>query len=158
MSASGRSETQSFSLVRPAAREAAGAAARELRSAAVTTAAEHIVPQLVQEFSARHPELTVTLDVGSREREFLDFVTSAAAKHLVERSESPKRARQGFFGARRPNDFAYRGSCLRGGGGGLAIGSVLAPVLAGGTRAGAAEGDRGASRHHVVEDQQLDER
>lgn len=53
-----------------AAREAAGAAARELRIAAVTTAAEHIVPQLVQEFSARHPELTLTLDVGNRERVF----------------------------------------------------------------------------------------
>jgi DNA-binding transcriptional LysR family regulator len=53
-----------------AAREAAGAAARELRIAAVTTAAEHIVPQLVQEFSARHPDLTLTLDVGNRERVF----------------------------------------------------------------------------------------
>jgi LysR family transcriptional regulator, low CO2-responsive transcriptional regulator len=53
-----------------AAREAAGAAARELRIAAVTTAAEHIVPQLVQEFAARRPELTLTLDVGNRERVF----------------------------------------------------------------------------------------
>jgi hypothetical protein len=40
----------------------------------------------VQEFSARHSELTVTLDVGNREREFLDFVTGAAAEQLVERS------------------------------------------------------------------------
>jgi LysR family transcriptional regulator, low CO2-responsive transcriptional regulator len=53
-----------------AAREAAGVAERELRIAAVTTAAEHIVPQLVQEFSARHPELALTLDVGNRERVF----------------------------------------------------------------------------------------
>jgi DNA-binding transcriptional LysR family regulator len=53
-----------------AAREAAGAAARELPIAAVTTAAEHIVPQLVREFSARRPELTITLDVGNRERVF----------------------------------------------------------------------------------------
>jgi LysR family transcriptional regulator, low CO2-responsive transcriptional regulator len=53
-----------------AAREAAGAAARELRIAAVTTAAEHIVPQLVQEFSARRLDLTLTLDVGNRERVF----------------------------------------------------------------------------------------
>jgi len=49
-----------------AAREAAGASARELRIAAVTTAAEHIVPQLVQEYSARRPALTLTLDVGNR--------------------------------------------------------------------------------------------
>ncbi|MBD0282877.1 MAG: LysR family transcriptional regulator [Thermoleophilaceae bacterium] len=55
---------------RRAAREAAGAAARELRIAAVTTAAEHIVPQLVQEFSARRPELRITLDVGNRKRVF----------------------------------------------------------------------------------------
>jgi LysR family transcriptional regulator, low CO2-responsive transcriptional regulator len=53
-----------------AAREAAGAAARELRIAAVTTAAEHIVPQLVQEFSARRPDLTMALDVGNRDRVF----------------------------------------------------------------------------------------
>jgi DNA-binding transcriptional LysR family regulator len=53
-----------------AAREAAGVADRELRIAAVTTAAEHIVPQLVQEFASRHPELTLTVDVGNRERVF----------------------------------------------------------------------------------------
>src|SRR5919201_5466154 len=50
-----------------AAREAAEVAARELRIAAVTTAAEHIVPRLVQEFSARRPDVTITLDVGNRE-------------------------------------------------------------------------------------------
>jgi DNA-binding transcriptional LysR family regulator len=58
-----------------AAREAAGAAARELRIAAVTTAAEHIVPQLVQEFSARRPELTLTLDVGNRQRVFRELAS-----------------------------------------------------------------------------------
>jgi LysR family transcriptional regulator, low CO2-responsive transcriptional regulator len=58
-----------------AAREAAGVAERELRIAAVTTAAEHIVPQLVQEFSARHPELTLTLDVGNRQRVFREVAS-----------------------------------------------------------------------------------
>ena len=62
-----------------AAREAAGVAERELRIAAVTTAAEHIVPQLVQEFSARRPELTLTLDVGNRERVFREV-----ANHRVD--------------------------------------------------------------------------
>jgi LysR family transcriptional regulator, low CO2-responsive transcriptional regulator len=62
-----------------AAREAAGAAALELRIAAVTTAAEHIVPQLVQEFSARHPRLALTLDVGNRQRVFREV-----AKHRVD--------------------------------------------------------------------------
>jgi LysR family transcriptional regulator, low CO2-responsive transcriptional regulator len=61
-----------------AAREAAGDAARELRIAAVTTAAEHIVPQLVQEFSARHPELTLTLDVGNRARVFRQVASHQA--------------------------------------------------------------------------------
>jgi LysR family transcriptional regulator, low CO2-responsive transcriptional regulator len=61
-----------------AAREAAGAAARELRIAAVTTAAEHIVPQLVQEYSARRPELTLTLDVGNRQRVFRELASHRA--------------------------------------------------------------------------------
>src|ERR671925_1034096 len=61
-----------------AAREAAGAAARELRIAAVTTAAEHIVPQLVQEFSARRPELTLAVDVGNREWVFREVATHRA--------------------------------------------------------------------------------
>jgi DNA-binding transcriptional LysR family regulator len=61
-----------------AAREAAGAAALELRIAAVTTAAEHIVPQLVQEFSASHPELTLTLDVGNRQRVFREIASHTA--------------------------------------------------------------------------------
>jgi LysR family transcriptional regulator, low CO2-responsive transcriptional regulator len=61
-----------------AANEAAGAAARELRIAAVTTAAEHIVPQLVQEFSAFHPELTLTLDVGNRQRVFRELASHTA--------------------------------------------------------------------------------
>ena len=55
-----------------------GAAARELRIAAVTTAAEHIVPQLVQEFSAFHPELTLTLDVGNRQRVFRELASHTA--------------------------------------------------------------------------------
>lgn len=61
-----------------AANEAAGAATRELRIAAVTTAAEHIVPQLVQEFSAFHPELTLTLDVGNRQRVFRELASHTA--------------------------------------------------------------------------------
>jgi LysR family transcriptional regulator, low CO2-responsive transcriptional regulator len=53
-----------------AAREAAGREAAELRIGAVTTAGEHIVPQLMQAFHARHPEVTLTVDVGNRERVF----------------------------------------------------------------------------------------
>jgi DNA-binding transcriptional LysR family regulator len=53
-----------------AASEAAGAVEREVRIAAVTTAAEHIVPPLVQAFSARRPELSLTLDVGNRKHVF----------------------------------------------------------------------------------------
>ncbi len=52
---------------RQAAREVAGIAARRLRIAAVTTAAESFVPTLMREFSARRPELELTLDVGNRQ-------------------------------------------------------------------------------------------
>ena len=53
-----------------AAREAADRAAVELRIGAVTTAGEHIAPQLMQAFHARHPEITLSVDVGNRERVF----------------------------------------------------------------------------------------
>jgi len=53
-----------------AAREAADATATELRIGAVTTAGEHIVPQLMQAFAARHPEVALNVDVGNRERVF----------------------------------------------------------------------------------------
>jgi LysR family transcriptional regulator, low CO2-responsive transcriptional regulator len=53
-----------------AAREAADSTARELRIDAVTTAGEHIAPQLMQAFAARHPEVALSVDVGNRERVF----------------------------------------------------------------------------------------
>jgi DNA-binding transcriptional LysR family regulator len=51
---------------RRSARESAAGAARRLRIAAVTTAAESFVPDLMQGFSARHPEVQLTLVVGNR--------------------------------------------------------------------------------------------
>jgi DNA-binding transcriptional LysR family regulator len=53
-----------------AAREAADATATELRIGAVTTAGEHIAPQLMQAFAARHPEVRLSVDVGNRQRVF----------------------------------------------------------------------------------------
>ncbi len=53
-----------------AAREVADRTARELRIGAVTTAGEHIAPQLVQAFAAGHPDIAVSVDVGNRERVF----------------------------------------------------------------------------------------
>lgn len=53
-----------------AAREAADSATREVRIAAVTTAGEHIVPPLLEAFSAGHPGVAVSLEVGNRERVF----------------------------------------------------------------------------------------
>jgi DNA-binding transcriptional LysR family regulator len=53
-----------------AAREAADTAAMELRIGAVTTAGEHIAPQLMQAFAARNPEVDLSLDVGNRARVF----------------------------------------------------------------------------------------
>jgi LysR family transcriptional regulator, low CO2-responsive transcriptional regulator len=52
---------------RRAAREAAATAARRLRIAAVTTAAESFVPGLMQGFAERHPRVELTLAVGNRQ-------------------------------------------------------------------------------------------
>jgi DNA-binding transcriptional LysR family regulator len=43
---------------------------RSLRIAAVTTAGEFVVPALLGEFTARHPEIEVALEVGNRARVF----------------------------------------------------------------------------------------
>ena len=61
-----------------AAREAAGHAARRLRIAAVTTAAESFVPTLMRAFSDQHPEIELSLAVGNRE-EVLDRVLTHVA-------------------------------------------------------------------------------
>jgi DNA-binding transcriptional LysR family regulator len=53
-----------------AAREVADRSARELRIGAVTTAGEHIVPQVMQAFAAHHPGIALSVDVGNRERVF----------------------------------------------------------------------------------------
>ena len=50
-----------------AAKEVAGQAPHSLRISAVTTAGEYIVPQLIQAFRERRPELDISLDVGNRE-------------------------------------------------------------------------------------------
>jgi DNA-binding transcriptional LysR family regulator len=52
---------------RTAAREAAAVAARSLQIAAVTTAAESFVPDLMRAFSEQHPEIDLTLVVGNRQ-------------------------------------------------------------------------------------------
>jgi LysR family transcriptional regulator, low CO2-responsive transcriptional regulator len=51
---------------RRAAHEAAATARRRLQIVAVTTAAESFVPPLMRSFATRHPEVTLTLDVGNR--------------------------------------------------------------------------------------------
>jgi LysR family transcriptional regulator, low CO2-responsive transcriptional regulator len=53
-----------------AASEAAGKAEQQVRVAAVTTAAEYLVPRLMQEFRATQPDVELTLEVGNRERVF----------------------------------------------------------------------------------------
>ena len=63
---------------RNAAREAAAVAARRLRIAAVTTAAESFVPPLMRAFSAAHPDVELTLDVGNREYVFERVLNHAA--------------------------------------------------------------------------------
>jgi DNA-binding transcriptional LysR family regulator len=53
-----------------AAREAADAHPHTLRISAVTTAGEYLVPQLIQAFRERRPEVEISLDVGNRELVF----------------------------------------------------------------------------------------
>ncbi len=49
------------------AREAAEAHPHTLRISAVTTAGEYLVPQLIQAFRERRPDVEISLDVGNRE-------------------------------------------------------------------------------------------
>jgi DNA-binding transcriptional LysR family regulator len=64
---------------RRASREAAAIAQRQVRIAAVTTAAEHVVPPLMQAFSAIHPDVELTVEVGNRGRVF-----ERAAEHTAD--------------------------------------------------------------------------
>jgi LysR family transcriptional regulator, low CO2-responsive transcriptional regulator len=70
---------------RHAAREAADVAARRMRIAAVTTAAESFVPPLMQVFASRHPDVELTLDVGNRE-----YVFERVLSHLADVAISGK--------------------------------------------------------------------
>jgi LysR family transcriptional regulator, low CO2-responsive transcriptional regulator len=70
---------------RQAAREAADLAARRLRIAAVTTAAESFVPPLMRAFASAHPDIELTLDVGNR-----DYVFERVLSHLADVAISGK--------------------------------------------------------------------
>ena len=70
---------------RYAAREAADAAVRRMRIAAVTTAAESFVPPLMRAFAALHPDVELTLDVGNRE-----YVFERVLSHLADVAISGK--------------------------------------------------------------------
>jgi LysR family transcriptional regulator, low CO2-responsive transcriptional regulator len=63
---------------RQAAGEAAAGAERDLRIAAVTTAAESFVPGLMRAFSLMHPEVRLALTVGNRGR-VLDWLVTHEA-------------------------------------------------------------------------------
>jgi DNA-binding transcriptional LysR family regulator len=64
-----------------AAQEVAAEERRTLRVSAVTTAGEFVVPQLIQAFRERRPDLEISLDVGNREivfRRLLDHEVDVA--------------------------------------------------------------------------------
>jgi DNA-binding transcriptional LysR family regulator len=63
---------------RRVALEAAGAAARELRIAAVTTAAEYIVVPLIKAYAALRPDVSVTVSVDNREGVFTSVLEHRA--------------------------------------------------------------------------------
>jgi DNA-binding transcriptional LysR family regulator len=68
-----------------AAREAASVAGRRIRIAAVTTAAESFVPQMMRDFSQAHPDVELTLDVGNRAH-----VLDAVLRHVADLAISGK--------------------------------------------------------------------
>src|SRR4051794_13885933 len=78
-----------------AAREAADSAISELRIGAVTTAGEHIAPQLMQAFAALHPEVTLSVDVGNRVRVFEQLRT-----HQLDLAIGGRPPDDGFVGRR----------------------------------------------------------
>ncbi|MFL5850440.1 MAG: LysR family transcriptional regulator [Solirubrobacteraceae bacterium] len=63
---------------RRVALEAAGAAARELRIAAVTTAAEYIVVPLIKAYSVLRPDVSVTVSVDNRQGVFTSVLEHRA--------------------------------------------------------------------------------
>ncbi len=64
---------------RRAVAEAAAVASRRLRIAAVTTAAESFVPQLMRDFALANPDVELTLDVGTRAR-----VLDSVLRHVAD--------------------------------------------------------------------------
>jgi DNA-binding transcriptional LysR family regulator len=64
---------------RRAAREAASVTSRRLRIAAVTTAAESFVPQMMHDFAKAHPDVELTLDVGNR-----SHVIESVLRHVAD--------------------------------------------------------------------------
>ena len=67
---------------RQASLEATAVAARSLRIAAVTSAAESFVPALMRAFAGAHPDVELTLDVGNRQ-DVLERVLAHAADVAV---------------------------------------------------------------------------
>jgi DNA-binding transcriptional LysR family regulator len=61
-----------------AAREAEEHSRRTLRLIAVATAAEYVVPSLLREFAADHPEIDVSLEVANRARVFERVLSTGA--------------------------------------------------------------------------------
>jgi LysR family transcriptional regulator, low CO2-responsive transcriptional regulator len=83
---------------RRVAHEAAAMTQRELRIAAVTTAAESFVPLLMRSFSDAHPDVSLTLRVGNRE-EVLEMLSNHHADVA--------------FGGRPPSDGRIEGHAIR---------------------------------------------
>lgn len=82
-----------------AALEAGELAARELRLAAVTTAAEYLVPPLMHAFGERHPDIGLTLDVGNRDHVFRQMLEHRADVAVSGRPPDGDRLIGDAFGA-----------------------------------------------------------
>jgi DNA-binding transcriptional LysR family regulator len=76
---------------RQAAREAADSSLRRLRIAAVATAAEHIVPQLLRRFGDLYPGIELQLEVGNRAAVFARVVQHEADVAIAGRPPADER-------------------------------------------------------------------
>jgi DNA-binding transcriptional LysR family regulator len=91
-----------------AAREAVEDARRTLRVSAVATAGEHFVPLLIKVFAEKHPELIISLDVGSRADVFQRLVEREVDVGITGRvPDDPWLSGQAFA----PNDLVLVTAC-----------------------------------------------
>ena len=81
-----------------AAREAVAGERAMLRISAVTSAGDHVVPQLIRAFRDAHPELDIDLHIGNRREVFAGLLDHGADVAITGRVPDDERLRGEAFG------------------------------------------------------------